>query len=234
MDFGEEQLTQPHMDDISGPEGLTRLELLELMHELGWRIGEIRPARYPPITVFLGGDAAAVFNGTRHRSANGLCVFATDPLETILISRVASSLEADNELRIYLTERTLQDRMDAEPQIVQKLVADAASIEPIYSCPVLKVVVPRWEIPYAIKMHQLAFGNNGDRELRGLTQFLLYYLLATATEPSQLYYLRESSVQEHVRALHPEETRYVPRSVFDKVNRECKERLKTEPILFEG
>lgn len=124
--------------------------------------------------------------------------------------------------------------MDALPQIVQRLVADAASIEPIYSCPVLKVVIPRWEIPYAIKMHEFAFENHGDLALREVTQFLHCYLLAIATGPLHLCDIPESSVQEHVRASHPEETRYVPRSIFDKVNRKCKERFNAEPIVFEG
>lgn len=123
--------------------------------------------------------------------------------------------------------------MDAVPQIVQRLVVDAASIEPIYSSPSLKVIVPCWEIPYAMKMHELAFDNHEDRALRWLPQFLLCYLLATTTGPSQGYIL-ESSVQGHVQAVHPEEKRLIHRSAFDKVNREYKEHFDTEPILFEG
>ncbi|KAG6360750.1 hypothetical protein INS49_011816 [Diaporthe citri] len=233
-DYGEEQLTQPSLDgDMSEPQGLTMHHLLGLMYELDYRIGEIRPAgNNGPITIYLGGDAAGVFNGARNRSANGLCVFAATPPESSLISQVASSIEAGSELKMHLSDQNLQDAMDEVPQIVQRLVVDAASIEPIYSSPNIKVIVPRWEIPYAIKMHELAFDNHEDRALRWLPQFLLCYLLATTTGPSQGYLL-ESSVQGHVRALHLEEKRLIHRSTFDKVNRKYKERFNIEPILFE-
>ncbi|KAI7773497.1 hypothetical protein LA080_010555 [Diaporthe eres] len=219
-DYGEEQLTQPSSDgDMSEPQGLT-------MHHLLGLIG--------PITIYLGGDAAGVFNVARYRSVNGLCVFAATTPESSLISQVASSIEAGySELKMHLSDRNLQNAMDAVPQIVQRLVVDAASIGPIYSSPNLKVIVPRWEIPYAMKMHELAFDNQEDRALRWLPQFLLCYLLATTTGPSQGYIL-ESSVQGHVRAVHPEEKRLIHRSAFDKVNREYKERFNIEPILFEG
>lgn len=209
--------------------------LLGLLYELNCRIGEMHPVgNSGPITIYVGGDAAGIFNGARHRSVNGLCVFAATPPESSLLSQVASSIEAgDSELKIHLSDTSLQDAMDAEPQIVQRLIADAASIEPIYSSPNLKVIIPRWEIPYAIKMHELAFDNHEDRALRWLPQFLLCYLLATTTGPEHGYIL-ESSVQGHVRALHPEEKRLVHRSTFDKVNRKYKECFNIEPILFEG
>lgn len=220
---------------MSEPQRLTMHHILGLMYELSYRIGEMRPAgNNRPITIYLGGDAAGVFNGARHRSVNGLCVFAATPPESILISQVASSIEVGgSELRIHLSDRSLQDGMDAMPQIVQRLVVDAASIEPVYSSPNLKAIIPRWEIPYAVKMHELAFDNHEDRALRWLPQFLLCYLLASTTDPSQGY-IMESSVQGHVLAVHPEETRLIHRSVFDKVNRKYKERFNIEPILFEG
>lgn len=232
LDFGQEQLTQPSLD-MSETQGLDASNILELMHELGRKIGQIRLASSPPITVYLGGDAAAVFSGARPRSAGGLRVFAATPQEASIIALVASSLEAENELRISLTNTTLQDEMDEVPRFVQALIADAATIEPIYSCPVLEVIIPRWEIPYAAKMYELAFENPGDRALRWTAHFLLCYLFSTTAGPSQGYIL-ESLVQDHVRASHPEETRYVPRSIFDQVNRKCKESSGTEPILFEG
>lgn len=231
-DFGQEQLTQPPLD-VSETQGLNASNILELMYELGRRIGQIRLASSQPVTIYLGGDAAAVFSGARHGSADGLRAFAATPQEASLIALVASSLEAENELKIFLTDTSLQDEMDAVPRFVQTLIADAASIEPIYSCPVLKVIIPRWEVPYATKMYELAFENPGDRALRWTTHFLLCYLFSTTAGPSQGYIL-ESLVQDHVRALHPEETRYVLRSIFDKVNRKCKESSNTEPILFEG
>lgn len=232
LDFGQEQLTQPPLD-MSETQGLNEFNLLELMYELSQEIGEIRPASNQPVTIYLGGDAAAVFNGVRNRSVDGLRVFAATPLEASIIARVASSLDAENELRIFLTDRSLQDEMDAVPRFVQTLTADAASIEPLYSCPVLEVIIPRWEVPYATKMYELAFENPGDRALRWTTHFLLCYLFSTPAGPSQGYVL-ESLVQDHVRAVHPQETRYVPRSTFDQVNRKCKESSGTEPILFEG
>lgn len=233
-DYGEEQLTQPSSDDISEPQGLTMHHILGLMYELSCRIGEIRPpGNSEPITIYIGGDAAGVFNGARHQSANGLCVFAATPPEASLISQVASSIEAGHsELKIHLADKSLQDGMDAVPQIVRRLVADAASIEPVYSSPNLKAIVPRWEIPYAMKMHELAFDDE-DRALRWLPQFLLCYLLATTAGPERGYIL-ESSVQGHVRALHPEERRLIHRSAFDKANRKYKECFNIEPILFEG
>lgn len=231
-DFGQEQLTQPPLDMFE-TQGLNASNILELMYELGRRIGQIRLASSRPVTIYLGGDAAAVFSGARPQSAGGLRVFAATPQEASLIALVASSLGAENELRIFLADTSLQDEMDEVPRFVQALIADAASIEPIYSCPVLEVIIPRWEIPYATKMYELAFENPGDRAMRWTTHFLLCYLFSTTAGPSQGYIL-ESLVQDHVRALHPEETRYVPRATFDKVNRKCKESSGTEPILFEG
>lgn len=223
---------------MSEEQGYNVFDLLELIYELSWRIKEILPDHdSSPVTLLLGGDAAAVFNGVRSRSANGLCVFAASPPEISLIARVADSLEAGNDLRIQLTDRALQAELNAVPQIMRRLVTDAASVDPIYHDPYLKVIVPRWEIPYAITMHELAFDNHEDededRTLQRVASFLVFYLLATTSGALHVYIL-ESSVQAHVRALYPEEKRFVPRSTFDKVNRRCRERFNRESILFEG
>lgn len=233
-DFGEEQLTQPHWD-LSEPREYCLAHILELIHELSRAVGAICPAtNHGPLTLYLGGGAAAVLSGAREHSKNGLCLFAATPRETNLISRIAVSLEPESDLRLQLTDRTLQDLMAASPQVVQRLVQDAASIEPIHSTPDLQIIIPRWEIPYAIKMHELAFDNDG-RALRWVPLFLVCYLLATTTGPREGHVL-ESAVQEHVRSLfpHADTSRRVPRSIFDKVNRRCRKRLGIEPILFEG
>lgn len=235
IDFGEEQLTQPPLD-MPEPQDLNRITLMALIHELSWSIGEVGFATNGrPITIYIGGDAAAVFTGVKHRSAMGLCIFAANPTDLHTISLVKRSSEISNTLAQHLADSKLQDWMDAVPQIAQRLVADAASIEPIYSCPNLKVIIPRWEIPYAIKIHELALDSYDSRPLKLIPKFLRWYLLATTPEPLRDYIL-ESSVQGHVRAVHPEATTYAPvsRSVFDKVNRRCRNRFNFEPILFEG
>jgi hypothetical protein len=233
FDFGEEQLTQPSLD-VSEPQGYNAADLLDLLNQLSCRISEILPGRdSEPVTLYLGGDAAAVLNNFTHRSYDGIHVFTATPLETRLIARVVDSLELDNGLRIQLADTNLQDAMDAVPQIMQRLTTDAARIEPIYSCPALTVIIPRWEIPYTIKMHELAFDGHDDSALRWASRFLVYYLFTTKTGPS-LDPILESSIQEHIQAFYPQEKGYVPRSTLDKVNCKCKEHFYVEPIRFEG
>lgn len=234
-DFGEEQLTQPPWGDADlsgGAHEYCLARILELIHQLGQVVGATCPATNDePVTLYLGGGAAAVLSGAREKSDSGLCVFAATPRETNLISRIAVGLEPESDLRVQLTDRTLQTWMEASPQVMQRLVQDAASIQPIHSTPDLEIIIPRWEIPYAIKMHELAFDND-NRALRWVPLFLVCYLLAATIGPREGHVL-ESSVQEYVRSLFPHAGR-VPRSIFDKVNRRCRKRLGNEPILFEG
>lgn len=234
-DFGQEQLTQPPWghDDLSGPRGYCLAHILELMHELSRVVGATCPATNDgPVTLYLGGGAAAVLSGAREQSDYGLCLFAATPRETNLISRIAVSLEPESTLRVQLTDTSLQHCMEASPQVMQRLVQDAASIQPIHSTPDLQIIIPRWEIPYAIKMHELAFDND-NRALGWVPLFLFCYLLATTTGLREGHVL-ESSVQEHVRSLFPHNPGPVPRSILDRVNRRCRKRLGIEPILFEG
>lgn len=232
-DFGEEQSTQPSLA-MFGHQAYDASDLLEQLHELSCCISEIRPHRNDePVTIYLGGDAAAVLNNFTHQSVDGMRVFAANPLEVGLIAQVVESLELNNELRIQLANKTLQNTMDAVPKIMQRITADAASIEPIFSSSALKAIIPRWEIPYSIKMHELAFHGHDDSTLSWASKFLVDYLLATTMGPS-IDHILESSIQEHIQASYPQDKRYVPRSTLDKVNRRCKECFDVEPILFEG
>lgn len=233
LDFGEEQLTQPP-PSVAEPQEYNAFDIIAQLQQISCSISEILPGRDgEPVTIYLGGVAAAVLNNFTHRSFHGIRVFAATPLEKSLIARAVDSLELDNELRIQLASSTLQAQIDEVPHIMQRLAADAASIEPIYSDPALKVIIPRWEIPYIIKVHELAFDDHNDSALSLASHFLDHYLLTIMTGPSQNQIL-ESSIQGHFRAFYPQEKRHVPRSIFDKVNRRCKEHFGVELILFEG
>lgn len=233
FDFGEEQLTQPSLD-ISEPQGHTSLQLFALLRNLSCGISELSPSSDgKPLTIYLGGDAVAVFNNLTYRSVDGLRIFVETQPEASLIARIVDSPQVDNEVRIQLAARTLQAALDAVPLVKQTLVADAASIEPIYSCPALKVIIPRWEMPYAIKIHELASVGHDDSSLRWASQFLVFYLHTTMTG-ALLGHILESSVQEHIHSFFPQEKGPVHRMILDKVNRQCKEHFDIEPILFEG
>lgn len=217
-----------------GPHAYDASDLLEQLHELSCCISEILPGRDDqPVTIYLGGDAAAFLNNFTHQTVDGMRVFAATPLDAGLIAQVVESLEVDNDLRIQLADKTLQDTMYAVPDIMQRMTADAASVKPIYSSSALEAIVPRWKIPYSIKMHEIAFDGHDDSTLRWASQFLVEYLLATTMGPS-VDHILESSIQEHIQAFYPQGKRYVPRSTLDKVNRRCKECFDVEPILFEG
>lgn len=231
LDFGEELLTQPSWG-MSQPQGKNASELLNFFDGLSWRIAAILD-RDITVTIYLGGGAAAVFNGACPR-ANDITFFVATPYETGLLAEVGDSLVQDDEFRSVLSDRTLQDGLDAVPRIKRVLVDDAGDTEPVYfRRGVLKVVVPRWEIPYAIKLHESAFSDQQDRALAWMPSFMVCYLQAYTASPTASRIL-ESSVQADVRALYPEERRFVPRSILDKVNRICKEELGMEPICFEG
>lgn len=192
-DFGEEQLTQPSLD-IFEPQGYNLSHLFALFHRLSCSISDLLPSGDEPLTICLGGDAAAVFNNFTYRSVDGLRMFVATQSEADLIARLVESSQVDSELRVQLAARTLQAAMDALPPVKQRLVADASSIEPIYSCPALRVIIPRWEIPYAINIHELAFGGRDDSALRWASQFLVFYLYTTTAGEPSLGHILESSV----------------------------------------
>jgi hypothetical protein len=236
IDFGEEQLTQPPQSVTDPlPLGYNAFNLQGQLQHISCAIREILSDRDgEPVTIYLGGAAAAVLGNLTHQSPHGISMFAATMRDKSLITRALETLEPENELRAQLSNSALQARMDEIPHVMQRLATDAATISPCYTDSTLRVVIPRWEVVYAIQMHELAFNCHSDRALDLASYFLDYYLLTTTgtTGPPQNLIL-ESSVQEHIRAYYPDEKRYVPRSIFDKVNQRCKESFGAEPILFE-
>ncbi|KAL1855377.1 hypothetical protein Daus18300_011095 [Diaporthe australafricana] len=197
IDFGEELLTQPSL----GMSHRNASQLLNFFDSLSWRIAAISDRI---VTIYLGGGAAAVLNGACPR-ANSMTFFVATTFETWLVAEAGDNLVQDDEFRSVFSDRTLQDQVDAMPQIKQILVDDARDIEPVYyRRGVLKVVVPRWEIPYAVKLHELAFDEQQDRVLGWMPSLMVCYLQAYTESPTTGCIL-ESSVQDDVRDLYPEE-----------------------------